>query len=173
MEPAFAAYVSRWRIGLLVIGALGFVAAGIFMLRDPKDLFIVAIGWAGILFFGLCAIVGARQLFRFAPVMEVDARGVRWRRWSNDLIPWSAMSRIEVQGAGLGSFVCLWLHEPELYRSRHLMGWLAGANKAMGFGDIPLNIMGTDRRFDDLVEAFDRFAPKRRRRGRGRPARPA
>jgi hypothetical protein len=82
MGDEFVAYVSRWRAALLVIGALAFVVGGVFViqtkgLNDPRALIA---GWLGALFFGASALIGARQLFRTGPVMEIDARGILWRR---------------------------------------------------------------------------------------------
>lgn len=163
MDDGFVARVSRWRAGLLVLGALGFVAAAVFVMQTKglTDLRALITGWLGALFFGACALVGARQLFSTGPVMEIDARGILWRRWSDERIPWSAIERAEAMSLGRQRFLALWLQDPERYRSAHMLGRVAGANKSMGFGDIALSVSGTDRSFADLAAAFDRYAPDR------------
>jgi prepilin signal peptidase PulO-like enzyme (type II secretory pathway) len=162
MDGGFVAHVSRWRAALMVLGALGFVVAAIVIMQTQglTDPFALVTGWLGALFFGACALIGARQLLRTGPVMEVDARGILWRRWSDERIPWTAIERAEAMTLRGQHFLALWLHDPALYRSTHTLGKLAGANKAMGFGDIALSMSGTDRSFADLIAAFDRYAPK-------------
>lgn len=99
MRKRLIARVSKARTGLLVAGAICFVIAGYALAVDPAGIsastrapmnnptVVAVFGWLTILFFGACAVVGARQLFRTEPVMEVDARGIRWRRWSDQVIP--------------------------------------------------------------------------------------
>lgn len=56
-------------------------------------------------------------------------------------------------------FVCLFLRDPSAFPSSTVLGRLKRANKAMGFGDIALSAIGTDRSFGDLLAAVERFAP--------------
>ncbi|MGY4397996.1 hypothetical protein ACVWZA_003198 [Sphingomonas sp. UYAg733] len=164
MDGGFVAHVSRWRSGLMVLGALAFViAAGVIIRTEgATDRLAFGIGWLAALFFGACALAGARQLLRTGPVMEIDARGILWRRWSDERIPWTAIVRAESKAMGRQRFLALWLQDPGRYRSGHVLGKLAGANKAMGFGDIALSASGIDRSFEQLVAAFDRYAPESR-----------
>lgn len=114
-----------------------------------------AFGWFTILFFGACAVSIAKQLFRTGPVIEIDQKGILWRRWSDEIIPWSAILQTEQRSVYSQKFLCLWLDAPERYPSRSSFGKLSGLNKGMGFGDIALSTQGTDQSFDRLVEVVD------------------
>jgi hypothetical protein len=158
----FVARVSRVRTIVLIAGPLGFVAICLWILSLPpgeiSEKALIA-SYVGIPFFGLCAIVGVRQLFRTTPVLEIDENGILWRRWSDDIIPWSAIRGMSIMEIRRQRSLTLKLVEPERYPGKGLMGLLAGANRAMSGGDISLNMAGTDRRFDELLAAMDQFAP--------------
>lgn len=49
-------YHSPWRMLLLGLGSMAFVAMGVFMLQHPDNSFHVIVAWASILFFGPCGI---------------------------------------------------------------------------------------------------------------------
>ncbi len=114
-----------------------------------------AFGWFTILFFGACAATIAKQLFRTGPVIEIDQKGILWRRWSDEVIPWSAILQAEQRSVYSQKFLCLWLDAPERYPSRSTLGKLSALNKGMGFGDIALSTQGTDQSFEQLVEVVD------------------
>lgn len=161
-EPRFVARVSRLRTGLLIAGALGFVAVCGWILslsRGAVGEKAVIASYAGIAFFGLCALAGTRQLFRSEPVLEIDEAGILWRRWSDQVIPWSAIKGMSIWQFRRQRSLTIKLLDPEDYPGKGLMGLLAGPNRAISGGDISLNIAGTDRRFDEMLAAIDHFAP--------------
>jgi len=162
MNERFVARVSWLRTAILIAGALGFVIVCAWILSLPSGEIsekAVIAAYVGIPFFGLCAIVAARQLFRTTPVLEIDEKGILWRRWSDEIIPWNAIRDMSILEIRRQRSLTLKLVEPERYPGRGLMGLLAGANRAMSGGDISLNVAGTDRRFDELLAAIDRFGP--------------
>lgn len=173
-QDSFTAQVSRVKVALLIAASLLFVLAGVWMLRDPgvPAYFSIAgvvvpvayIAWTCTVLFGLFAIGWARQLWRTGPVLEIGPHGLVWRRWSEQLIPWEAFERAEAVSIQRQRMITLWLHDPQAYRSGKLLGRLAGANKAMGFGDISLTAQGTDRSFDEMAEAVRANAPQLFRR---------
>lgn len=162
MVGAFVARVSRWRSGLLVLGSLVFIAAGVFVLgiHDPERPMLPFWGWAGIIFASLTAVAWTRQLFQTEPVLEIDGQGILYRRWSDDRIPWSAIARAEIGLIRRQKFLSLWLRDPDRYQSTRLLGKVAKGNKLMGFGDIALNLTGTDQSFESMLRAVERFAPE-------------
>jgi hypothetical protein len=118
---------------------------------------VLIASYVGIAFFGLCALAGARQLFRTEPVLEIDQAGILWRRWSDQIIPWSAIAGMSVLHIRRQRSLTLTLFAPENFPGKGLMGLLAGPNRAMSGGDISLNLAGTDRGFDDMLAAIDRI----------------
>ena len=166
----FVAHASKGKILLILLGGVVLIAASGFILLNPGEFAdyvrifgilipIAWIAWVGIVFFGACSLLWIRQMTRSGPVIELSSAGLRWRNWSDDLIPWSAFMRAELTQIQRQRFVSLWLRDPGAYRSTTLVGRLAGANKAMGFGDIALGSQGTDRSFDELVAAVHAHAP--------------
>jgi hypothetical protein len=171
VSAPFVANRSTGKTLLLILGGLGFVAFGGYALLYPgsfPDYIRVEgiampfsiLAWASLIFFGFCVVVGLSQLRHRGPVIEIGAQGVRWRNRSDALIPWSAFERAQVTSINRQSFVSLWLRDPGAWRPTTLAGKLGGANKAMGFGDIALAGHGTDRRFEDILEAVQAFAPQ-------------
>jgi hypothetical protein len=49
-------YHSPWRMLLLALGSMAFVALSVLMLNHPKNGFHVLVAWSGIVFFGLCGL---------------------------------------------------------------------------------------------------------------------
>lgn len=123
----------------------------------------MAIGWVCILFFGLCAIVGARRMVRADVEIRVDTNGIYWRRRSHQTIPWAAIDRIATSSVRGQHFACLFLRDPGAFPATGLVGRMAAINKAMGFGDIALSATGTDRSFAAMMDAISAFAPPRLR----------
>ena len=157
---AFEADNSRWRVMALLAGAAGFVALGIWLLRlDDAPAGSTVAAWAAIVFFGSCFAVGVPRAIQTGPELRIDRNGIWWNRWSDRTIPWCEITRIAVRQMRDQRFLALHLRDPSAYTSERLLGKLASINRVMGFGDIALNMQGTDRSFDELADAVRRFAP--------------
>ena len=125
-----------------------------FVTENP--LLVGVVGLVGILLFGASTVSIARRLSRGRAVaIEVTDSGICWRAWSDDLIAWDDIDHVEVRRQGRHHHLCLWLHRPTHFRSA-LATHGARLSKDMGFGDVAINTVGTDRRFDELVEAVRR-----------------
>jgi hypothetical protein len=162
VSERFVARPSRFRILLLILGSLGFVALGVWiagLLGPPPRPGKEFAGWLSILFFGLCFVVGLFRLFERGDVIVVDRQGLFWRRWSDATIPWSAIRSIEPRSIRRNRFLCLWLHDHRQFPPGSWIGRAGAANRALGFGDIAITTAGTDRRFDELLAALERHAP--------------
>jgi hypothetical protein len=133
---------------------------GLFLVRSDDDALVVGVGWVTVAIFGAFGLIGARQLFRIDPVIEIDASGLLWRRWSRERMPWSAFERASVQHFQKEKFLSFWLIDRERYASTTLLGRLAGANRSLGAGDMALTAAGTDCEFDELIDAVMEVAPQ-------------
>ncbi|HEX6742426.1 MAG TPA: STM3941 family protein [Sphingomicrobium sp.] len=164
------AHSSPWRMVLIVAGALGFVAIGCWMAglfgdvpqfrRWPPEL-VQLFGWFAILFFGLAALVAIRRIFDGGPQLTISAEGIRWKQWSDDLIPWSGIGDVTVWEFGTQKTILLHLVDPVRYPSRTLLGKLGGANRALTGGDIPISLTGLDKSFDESFAAIREFRQRR------------
>lgn len=117
---------ARWRIALLFLGAIGFVAAAGVMLhlRPDNGRYSVAPGTFGefilyicIAFFGLCAVAILPMLLRSGPAVSVGPRGLFDRGLSRDWIPWEAIRDVGVRQMGSNAWVTVALdpaREPDL-----------------------------------------------------------
>lgn len=164
MTEAFVACPSRGRLALMLLGSSAFVALGLWIagfLGEPPQPDRVWLGYVAILFFGATAVVSVRRLFETDDQIVVDASGIYWSQWSDQKIPWSAIRMINRKLVKRQQFLCLELADAAQYPPTRLLGRLAGANRLVGFGDIAINIGGTNRSFDELVEAVERFRPAR------------
>jgi hypothetical protein len=161
----FVARNSLGRIALLLIGALIFVAGGLWLAGlfgpSPKP-GREWIGWVTALFSGLAGLVLASRLFDREDWLVIDRNGIRWRQWSEATIPWSAIRSWSQYSVRRQKFLCLELKDPSQFPGSGSGAWLRGINKAIGFGDIALSVVGTDRKFDELAEAVRRYAPPER-----------
>ena len=156
----FVARASRLRLSGRLLGCLAFVAAGLWMVGafgPPPNPGKVWAGYASILVFGLVAIMGARRLIEGGDQIVVDHQGILWTQWSDRIIPWSAIRHIDRKSVKRQHFLCLELVDPARYPPTSLLGRFAGSNRLLGFGDIAINVGGTDRSFDELVDAVERF----------------
>jgi hypothetical protein len=144
-------YNSRKRHALLTLGALAFVAIGVFM--------IVKKGYWGqgivtILFFGTSAAVGAWQFFDTRPRLQINDVGILDRTLGVGLIPWTDITDAYVRSINQEYFICLQLRDEQAYLSRlsPLKRKLAGANETLGFTPISVNLSGVDLNPEQLLE---------------------
>ena len=160
----FEAKPSRIRVAGLLVLAAGFVVCALWILgafgSAPDSGIVHRLASWVMLVLGVGAILRAvRWLFESGVIVRVDDQGIYWRRGSPQLIPWSAIAAIRPAQTRNQRFVCLDLYDPAAYSSHGVAGRLRRINQATGFGDITISMIATDRGFDDLLAAIERFAP--------------
>lgn len=160
----FEANVSRARnAGFLALSVLataqGLAMVGAFGPAPDTAIKIQVVGWLCVIFFGLGIPLAARRMFESGVEMRIDTDGVYWRRWSEQVIPWSAIKEISTRAVRRQRFACLFLHDPAAYPSSTVLGRAKRLNAVLGYGDIALTVADTDRSFDEMMAAIDRFAP--------------
>jgi hypothetical protein len=162
MEDRFVARPAPFRILLLLLGSLCFVALGIWfagLLGAAPKPGREWVGWLSILFFGFCFILGISRLFDRSDAIVVDQDGLFWRERSDATIPWSEIQAIESRAIRRQRFICVYLKDARLYPPTTFLGRLGNASRNMGFGDIALSTTGTNRSLRELRDALQRFAP--------------
>lgn len=153
----FTARSSPWRLALLALGAAAFVFGGLLIagvfgasLRPGSEW----IGWLCVAFFGLGGIVALRRMFDGGDVIRISASGVYFKSWSEQTIPWSEIVDVTVWEFQRQKSIILHLRNPDRFPSTKLLGRVAGANRALTGGDIPVSLTGTDGRFEDAMTAI-------------------
>ncbi|MBA2935107.1 hypothetical protein HZF05_13485 [Sphingomonas sp. CGMCC 1.13654] len=166
MQDEFVAYPSPWRRALLTMIAAGFVALGLWMIgafgppptsHRYSESETIAIGWASVLFFGLCGIVGVAKIFDTNEQLRINAAGIRYAGWSSKTIPWHEIIDVTEWTYRRQKVIVLHLRNPALYPGRGTAGLLASANRKLTGGDVAITLTGTDRSFNDAMSAVARY----------------
>ena len=169
-EEDFVATPSRWRIALLILAAMGFVAAGAWMtgafgpVPDSPRYPAAESFWFGIasmILGSMASLWMVPEFLKANEVLRVGSAGVRYQRWSNQLIPWSQIREITTWAVRNQRGIALHLEDPGAYPGRLIPGTLARANRWFSGGDIQISLVGTDRSVDDALSALERFRPNR------------
>jgi hypothetical protein len=166
----FRAHYSRWRMALLLAACLGFVAIGLWMAgvvgegpdpsggsrRIPPEL-VPYVGWLCAIFFGAGLPIIAKRFFDDRAQVEIGRAGIRVRQWSDAVIPWDEIKAVSVWSYQRQRHIILHLHRPEAFPGRGIAAKLSRANRMLTGGDIAINLVGTDGRFDDAMAAIAHF----------------
>jgi hypothetical protein len=164
VNDRFVARNSPSRLALMLLAAAAFVALGLWiagLFGPPPKPGREWLGWLAAVFFGFAGIVGVRRLFDRSDQLVIDRNGIFWRHWSETTIPWSAIDSFSTHSIRRQHFLSLHLKSPAMFPRSGPGGFVGSLNRGLGFGDIALTVAGTDRSFDELVEAIDRYAPER------------
>jgi len=162
----FTAHNSRWRLALMFVGCIAFVAAGLWMggaLGDAPSSrrygggVIFGVGWFSVLFFGLCAVAVAKRYFDRRSQLKIGPCGVFWRPWSDCTIPWSEIADVTVWKHQRQKAIVLHLTDPVRFPARGLTRKFGGANRYLTGGDISISLTGTDRSFEEAMWAIEQF----------------
>ena len=150
---------SRWKHVLLLIGCIGFVIAGIWMVIHGKPF-----GWLAILFFGSGIPIFIWQISDSRPRLIIDERGVLDRTLGVGLIAWTDIEAAYVRSIGSNDFICLELKNAEEYAQKlsKVKRAMASANRHLGFTDFNLNLSGVDASTDEVFELLMKYCERSR-----------
>ncbi len=164
----FVAYISRVRIAAMVLGCAVFVGLGAWFaglvdaLPAPDRygaLWMATVGWASMVFFGLCGVVCILSLFESRERVRIGPNGVRTAQWSNDTIPWSEIVQVSVWSNSGQDAIILHLRDRSRFPPRGVAALLAGANREFTGGDVGISLTATNRTFEEAMEAIRVFRP--------------
>ena len=156
----FVARPSPLRLTLLLLLSVGFVALGFWMIGafgEPPRSSRAWAGWIAIPVFGLFGALIAARLFDRRAQIVVDAEGLMFRQWSDEHIPWSAVSGIDERTMQGQRFFGIYLHDISAHPPTRLVGKLGRMNSALGFAQLSISATGTDRSADELRDALMQF----------------
>ena len=165
--------LSRTKIMLLIVGALGFVAAGLwlFLLDDAfiqsmggpfrNPVLVHRAGLVAMVFFGVCALVGIRKMFDSKPGLVFSKEGLldHASGVSAGLVPWNEIVGVDVLKVQRTRFLVVKVVNPRKYveRGGKLKRLIHQANLNQ-FGS-PIQISATTLKinFDELVKLFNAY----------------
>jgi hypothetical protein len=122
---------------------------------SPLKVFVF--GWAAVIFFGVTGLLLVKLFFDTHEQLRIGKAGIRWSRWSDQIIPWLEISRITTWSSKGQNFIVLHLRNPELFPGRGVLNILSRANSALTGGDICISLTGTDRSFEEAMSAITRL----------------
>jgi hypothetical protein len=150
----FTAHPSKWRTAALFLLGVGMTALSAWVATSETvsaGVVARAFGWFGLVFFGLCTLFFVKLFFDTDLHVRIDGKGIYWKRWSADTVPWAEIADVSVWEMSGQRSIILHLHDAAKFPSTSMMGKLAGANRALTGGDIAITLSGTDGNFDDAM----------------------
>ena len=164
----FVAHTSRWRTALIIVGSISFVGCGVWMAgllgpvpasRRAGPLMLEFWGWLTLVFFGICAIVGAKAWWINAERLRINKSGIFWTGWCDQTIPWSEITNVTEWRYKSNRHFILHLRDPSRFPGKGLAGLAGRANRVLTGGDVGISLVGTDRKFDEAMSAIEMFRP--------------
>jgi len=169
--------LSKGKIVLLMLGAIAFVVAGIWMVtldaeaienlnryNDPT--LVYGIGAAAIVFFGLMGVLGLKKLFDRSPgiILNQDGLTDNSSGFSVGFIPWSDVSGIGQYETHKQKFISILLRDPEKYvNSGNFLRRKANqATLKMAGTPITISANSLKTSYEDLLSAFEEYFEKSR-----------
>jgi hypothetical protein len=153
--------LSKTKLLFLVIGAVCFVAAGVWLLMNADQFpgknptFTKSVGVAGILFFGACAAYGLIKFFDSVPGLIVDSKGIfdNSSGISAGLIPWSDITGFKIGSIQGQRFLSIEVRNPDKYiqRASGLKRLLVSLNARYFGGPIHISSNSLKIPFDNLL----------------------
>lgn len=142
---------SRGKYFALLIGSIGFVAGGVFILfiGGPK-----LIGWASIIFFGAGIPLSIWQIVDSRPRLKIDDTGIMDRTLGVGIISWQDIEGAYIKSIQNNNFICLNLNNNDKYLRKitSVRKAMISANEKLGFTPISLNLSGVDCNANEILE---------------------
>lgn len=177
MEDNIKISLSKTKIGLLFLGAIGFVILGMLFFKNPEQWIslkskspeiIRLVGLVSIIFFGLCGFFLGRKLFDKQAGLVIDNNGItdNTNGTSIGLIEWNdiiGVKRVEISSAKI---LVILINNPDKYIERAKNGLLKRAMKSNNkmYGS-PISIISSSlkMKFNDLESLIISEMEKRKK----------
>jgi hypothetical protein len=161
VSPLVAHY-SKAKLLLAIAGALAFAAISLLVLTRRHASFLdIAGGAAGLIFFGLCAIIVAVRLFDRRVVLLIDQHGIFDRRAKDRQLPWTSIAHISATKIGRQRFYLVLPSVPlTQFTDRRYKRALQALTRPWARNGFFVGANGLDVSFGQIGEAIHRFRPK-------------
>lgn len=158
----FEARNAPWKKALAVVGAIVFVALGLWMVGafgvdHPVGLKPLLAGWACIIFFGAIAIIGLRSLFDRSVVLRIDRRGIWSKRFSEATVPWSDITEVAAVKIQQQKMLGFKLLDADRFPRKGVTRLSALTNDMLLGYPLMIAVSETDRTFPQLEDAVARY----------------
>jgi hypothetical protein len=134
----------------------------------PASPIVVAVGWFGLLFFGLCTAIAVwRLLSAGQTVVTITPHGIKDVRLAADVVPWNAIRDVSTAEVAGQKFIVLAV-DPSIEKQLALTRaakWSRGPNRMLGVDGLCVSAIGLKLDHDGLVGAC--VAQWRAARGQG------
>lgn len=162
--------LSKLKLTITLIGAIAFVAAGIWFVINPEAIaasahnrrpvgFILGLGVVSILFFGTCAFFIAIKLFDKKPGLIIDNTGIYINNFSKmTYIAWNEISDLGERRVKSTRFLMVYLHNPEAYiqkETKYFKRMLMSANHKAYNSPVSITANGLKCKFDELYSLIE------------------
>ena len=120
--------VSKTKIVVILLAGLVLTGVGVALIFQDQDPVAKVIGWASVIFFGACLVMGFIKLFDSKPGLIIDETGINDNSLSikTGAIRWEDIQDIDELHIHNQSFIRIYLKDPERHIER-----LSGASKKM------------------------------------------
>lgn len=159
---------SPWKMGLVVLGCVGFVVASVLMIIGVIDgrrfgLDASTIGWIGAVVFGVFLLLALWRLISTrGPVVTVSPRGLHDTRISAKMIPWEEVLGVSIWQMSNQKIIVVAV-TPETEQSiglTRMAKWTRGANRSLGADGLCIG-PGINVKIDDLLRLILAFGEVR------------
>lgn len=167
--------LSKVKISLLFLGALGFVTLGTLFILNPEsyseargnsDAYLIIVGIVAVLFFGVCAFFIGKKIFDTKAGLIIDDRGIidNSNATSIGLIEWEDIQGLKTVEIASTKILMLITNQPEKYISRARNGLAKRAMKAnlkMYGSPLSINSNALQIKYKDLEKLIAQELEKR------------
>lgn len=135
---------SRQKFILVLLAAIGFVVAGLFIVMNSRSSGDRVIGWMSIIFFGSGIPLFIRKVSESKPRLMINDQGIFDRTLGVGTIPWGEITGAYIKSIKDNDFICLELRSPEIWSSQlsGIKKAAVSANQALGFTEFNVNLVG-------------------------------
>jgi len=143
----------------LAVSALGLILAGVIPTGSTIDGGSPLLGWIFTgCFWGMSGFFFFKAFDR-RPHLRIDENGLRYRLYSNDVIPWDELSSCQISRVFNQRIIGLNLHDPEAYPSKNaLTRASAGVNRA-AYGDVAIAATNLSGGPEGVLQAIAHYRP--------------
>lgn len=141
-DPKLLLYAKRSRLLLLFLGAVALTANGLWVALQLPALPLGLVGWFGVAFFGLGAVVLAKRLVIRRPILVVDRQGIvdAAQFVAAGRIDWEEIEAVSISATGKQRFLGIHVRDVAALEARKspLHRWVIRANARFGHAPVTL-----------------------------------